>query len=102
MEVLLLDPPTSWRTGFIPHARVQGLGAGFGYFTAGVPRTLGPPRSAHNYPLAPPGSLFEATLVGDRERAYYHIHFCLHLWFRLSAFMQPDLGTHMSNIRSLP
>lgn len=89
------EPRGVWRTNrSIHHVRIPGLGDGYLTTTEVTKAAL------TLWPLL--GPFTRLALVGGRGKCYYHIHFCVHLWFHLSAFMEPGLGTQMSNIRSLP
>lgn len=87
------DPDGVWQTASICHVRVPGLSGG--YSTTGVTKA-----ALTLWPLLDP--FIGLALVGRKGRCYYRIHFYVHLWIHLSAFMEPGLGTQMNNIWSLP
>lgn len=80
-------------TASIHHVRVPGLSGG--YSTTGVTKA-----ELTLWPLL--DAFIGLALVVCKGRCYYCIHFYVHLWFHLSAFMETGLGTQMSNIWSLP
>lgn len=78
------QPDGVWETASIHHVRVPGLSGG--YSTTGVTKA-----ALTLWPLLDP--FIGLALVGRKGRSYYRFHFYVHLWFHLSAFMEPGLGT---------